>query len=593
MARDERMACVIVQDLDPDHQGLPVELLARRADNPVSEVRSGDVVEMGGIYVVPPGKRVRIDGDILRLQPFSEPHAQRQPIDDFLVSLAGQYAANAACVVLSGLVTDGHLGLRCIREHGGVTIVHEAEAAGIGGMPGAALDQGPVDFICEIDDIVPTLKRHFGSLQAIGPDDGEGGGTLVGGVQGGLQHANGQDVIAFEAGEGRLVHEEEDLSHTRDRLRHAVDELELANAELRSSNARILLINEALQSTNRGLKAVNDELHTRVDRMSAMQADLDSQRRRLQLALSVAGIGVWEYKPNTGETILDENERILLGIGPGDATDVDSILARIHEDDRGEVESQLRRAISGEKGYDVMFRIRDPSGTSRYLRGLGCIVEGEVPRRMVGVNIDVTAEQALKDARDTMVRELNHRVKNMFAIISGIIAMAARTAGDVHELALDVRNRINALGKAHCLTQAGGAGHAISLRALVETALSPYVGHHTIALQGDDIEIDQDQVTSLGLILHEWATNAVKYGALCNGSGQLRVGWRRRGRNGFELRWSETSVATHLEPETAGGFGSQLVELSTKQLRGRLKVAQKGHTRTMRLEVPVADAATA
>ena len=205
---------------------------------------------------------------------------------------------------------------------------------------------------------------------------------------------------------------------------------------------------------------------------------------------------------------------------------------------------------------------------------------------MVGVNIDVTAEQTLKQARETMVRELNHRVKNLFAIVNGIIAVVARQVNDKDALADEVRARVGALAQAHSLTQTSDDIRPVKLRALVETAMQPYMGHHAIALDGDEVLVENKHITSLALILHEWATNAMKYGALRNGDGHLDISWYQQQTGNITLRWTETVQQEQANTPCGTGFGATLVDLSVQQLRGELVTDQDGLKRTMVLKFP-------
>ncbi len=1103
--REDPMAYVIVQHLDPDYKSLLAELLGRKTQNPVSQVDGGEIIEPGHVYVIPPGKNLRIDGDRLLLESFVEPRGLRRPIDDFFISLAEQRGADAACVILSGTGADGTLGLRSIKEHGGVSVVQSPETAGYDGMPTSAVATGLVDYVCDSADIIPILKRYFETRDADGqvlsgvdgyldallehlsvvsghdftgyksstvrrrverrmqivnlldparytqrvkddldesaalfrdllinvtrffrdpelfdvlerqvirplvmnakenqelrvwvpgcssgeeaysiamlladaaevmqkllrirvfatdidttmlavaregrypsasfidiPErlrsdytvaDGQGfriapsirgivrfsehnvlkhapfsrldlvscrnlliyfeprlqqvvlplfhyalksGAALFLGssesigrfedlfepidrkarlfssrgkktnllgrlpfgteiprrpvnfektvarptmepweeglasrrildtyappsvivdTDGGILATNGQLSRFFEFRVGRfspqfitslarpglrevltpllkeivstkkrMVHRdlvvrsefgsqrldlyadplpddtillvfktdtpfepmseegmldyqpgdsqiemlEDELRLTRYRLRGTVEELETANEELKSSNEEMMLMNEELQSTNEELTTVNDELKDKIDQLVvanadlrnffeatqmvvvvldrdlcvrsytesaisifplresdkgralshvssvlsdttfiddakavvegrdtvirqvvsydgrktwsmrvapyrtgdgavdgvtmtfsdvteelALQSELDSQRRRLEMALSVAGIGVWEYLIESGETRLDDNERRLLGLGPDDDSRADSIIARIHPDDRPEVESRLRRALSGEREYEVLFRINDANGEQRYLRGLGRVIEGETPIRMVGVNIDVTAEQTLEQARATMVQELNHRVKNLFAVVNGMIALAAQQVEDKETLVNEVRQRVGALARAHSLTQPQCDIQPVELKALVEIVLEPFRDVGVVAIQGEAVAIDADQVVLLALILHEWVTNAVKYGALSDAKGRLEVSWSTQPSDAIAIRWKEVCDRPPGAPGGGTGFGSTLVEMSTQQLRGSLSTADDESARTMVLTLPLSAA---
>jgi two-component system, chemotaxis family, CheB/CheR fusion protein len=162
-----------------------------------------------------------------------------------------------------------------------------------------------------------------------------------------------------------------------------------------------------------------------------------------------------------------------------------------------------------------------------------------------------------------MLREMNHRVKNLFAIIGGMISAAARTHRDVDVLSADLRDRIASLGRAHSLASPLDGQDSTNLRNLVETTLQPYRESASIAVEGETRLVRWRSVSPLALILHEWATNSVKYGALGSG-GRLAVRWDPRG-DGCELQWDEEFPHRDHSPD-GGGFGTLLVATSARQI---------------------------
>jgi two-component system CheB/CheR fusion protein len=185
------------------------------------------------------------------------------------------------------------------------------------------------------------------------------------------------------------------------------------------------------------------------------------------------------------------------------------------------------------------------------------------------VSIDVTAEYAIAETRELMLREMNHRVKNLFAIISGIVSAAARSHDDVTVMADDVRERIATLGRAHSLASPAGEQQAIELGSLVQATIAPYQGQSAIAMDGPALLIDRRCLSPLALILHEWATNSVKSGALAQESGTLSVNWTLAGGK-VRLEWVE-SGGTLPDTEAGKGFGTLLVQTSSRQLGAELE----------------------
>ncbi|MEK9212483.1 chemotaxis protein CheB [Sphingomonas sp. 2378] len=316
----------------------------------------------------------------------------------------------------------------------------------------------------------------------------------------------------------------------------------------------------------------------------SLERELAAERERLDLAIKAGGIGVWEYRAGTGEMILDETGRHLFGFdGLEKADRVAQVFDRIVPEDRPGVELALAEAMAGRSDFEMTFRL-DLDGKERWIKGFGRVVTTAAPHRMVGVSIDVTAEYAIAETRELMLREMNHRVKNLFAIISGIVSAAARSHGDVTEMAEDVRERIATLGRAHSLASPAGEQQAIELGSLVEATIAPYKGQSKIEIDGARLLVDRRCLSPLALILHEWATNSVKYGALALREGELSVGWIVADGK-LTLQWTETGGESAPE-DNAKGFGTLLVQTSSRQLGAQLERKSIGGRFMLTLTLP-------
>lgn len=320
-----------------------------------------------------------------------------------------------------------------------------------------------------------------------------------------------------------------------------------------------------------------------------VEAALDAERERLAMAIRVAGIGIWEYRLDDGLAVLDENEARFFGFEEelNEGIDIELLLAMIEPDDRPAVEASLRRAVAEEGNFESSFRVRRQDGSVSHLKGYGRIIPGTSPKRLMGVSFDVTGEAHFAEQREFMLREMNHRVKNLFAVISSIVTGSARRAESVEELAGDVRERITALGRAHSLTQTNTLRSDVELSRLLDEALEPYRDGRIIVAEGPPVMLGVEKLTPLALILHEWATNALKYGGLGKADGTVHVGWTHNRDDTLVIEWRECfSNIRSAEADTTGGFGSRLIDFSIKQLRGSLHIERTDQMRRMTLTLP-------
>ncbi|WP_170920907.1 CheR family methyltransferase [Enhydrobacter aerosaccus] len=156
------LAYVVIQHLDPDHESALPSLLERSTALPVAVITNGMAIEADRIYVLPPNAGVAIEDDRLRLAELPRPRGPQTPIDGFFTSLAEARGERAAAVILSGSGSDGTLGLRAIKEHGGLTIAQRG--AEYDGMMRSAVQTGMVDVVLPVAEIPAKLADYFRDL---------------------------------------------------------------------------------------------------------------------------------------------------------------------------------------------------------------------------------------------------------------------------------------------------------------------------------------------------------------------------------------------------------------------------------------------
>ncbi len=172
LAPGSGLAYVVVQHLDPYHESALAALLKRTARIPVVEIEDHAVVQTDHVYVIPPNATLTIADGHLHIKPPVEQRGQRTPIDGFLTSLAAAKGESAAGVILSGTGSDGTIGLRAIKEHGGLTVAQDD--AEYDGMMRSAVRTGMVDFVLPLEQIPSKLVDYFRHLTDVdgrkGPD---------------------------------------------------------------------------------------------------------------------------------------------------------------------------------------------------------------------------------------------------------------------------------------------------------------------------------------------------------------------------------------------------------------------------------------
>ena len=203
--------------------------------------------------------------------------------------------------------------------------------------------------------------------------------------------------------------------------------------------------------------------------------------------------------------------------------------------------------------------------------------------RVVGaskVARDITERRRALQQQQLLLREMNHRVKNLFALAGGIVGLSAGSAQTVRQLSSAVNSRLAALARAHSLTlpdltaDGGGNVRMTTLHALLRTILSPYDSEPgeeaRFAIEGADHPLSGSAITSFALLFNEFATNAAKYGSLSTPHGTVAIRCTERD-DSLHIQWTERGGPPVQAPASDTGFGRVLVEATVKgQLGGWL-----------------------
>lgn len=256
----------------------------------------------------------------------------------------------------------------------------------------------------------------------------------------------------------------------------------------------------------------------------------------------------------------------------------DSWVARIHPEDRAATERHFLDTVKGRSlDYEAEYRIIRPSdGELRWI-----FAKAEIERdadgravRLVGAHIDITERRVAEEQTRLIAQELSHRIKNIFAVINSIVMLSARGRDGERDFAVTLSERIAALGRAHDFVQnrgpsRTGPGEPRRLGALLGLLLTPYQGEgeERVIIEGDEAPIGEQAATALALVIHEFATNAVKYGSLSQPAGHIAIATRRDGEN-LVLTWHERGGPPLTGQPDHQGFGTMMAEKASRAQLG-------------------------
>lgn len=247
----------------------------------------------------------------------------------------------------------------------------------------------------------------------------------------------------------------------------------------------------------------------------------------------------------------------------------------IHPGDWDAAVEKFNRTVARNKLFEDEWRLRMADGSYRWVQSRAVPVFRESqPVRWFGTVIDIDKAHRLSEARDLLASELSHRIKNIFAVVSGLIALRARGKPEVREFADELNSAVRALGTAHDYVRPDDGRGADRLKGLLEDLLAPYddADGKRVSITGDDVDIGPRAATPLALIFHELATNAAKYGALGDPDGAVTIELRMRSGEDDQVCvfWRESSGKSDLREEQGGeGFGSRMLRMAIEgQLSG-------------------------
>ena len=296
----------------------------------------------------------------------------------------------------------------------------------------------------------------------------------------------------------------------------------------------------------------------------------------LRLAIEAACVALWSWHVDDDRFAMDERGFELWGLPWSNQVTFEELSANIHPADRDRVRAAFSATRSVAGSYEIDFRILvGPDVRWISARGRGADA-GIVDGVMFGIFLDVTGRKQAEEGSELLAGEMSHRVKNLLSIATGLTHLTGGSASSVGEMTSELTERLTALGRAHDAVRPlpGQQGRAALLGDLVSVLLAPY--DETAAFSGrirvavPRMGIGEKTASTLALVIHELATNSVKYGALSCAEGFLDVSSRTQG-DLIYLLWAETGGPLIVGHPELTGFGSRLIERTiSSQFGGEL-----------------------
>lgn len=308
----------------------------------------------------------------------------------------------------------------------------------------------------------------------------------------------------------------------------------------------------------------------------ARSPELPWSEDHLRLAIKAACVAMWSWNVDDNSFYMDARGFELWGLAHAPHVSFEDLSEHIHPADRDRVRAAFISTRSVAGPYEVDFRII-VEDEIRWISARGRGADSGIQNReMFGIFLDVTGRKQAEEGNELLAGEMSHRVKNLLSIATGLTNLTSRSAQSVEDMARILTQRLSALGRAHDLVRPlpGEQGKAALMGDLISVLLAPY--DDTAAFSGrirvavPRMGVGYDAATTLAMIVHELATNAVKHGALSTPAGSLDITCKAD-ETVLYLIWSENGGPEITQPPKMDGYGSRLLDRSvSSRFRGGL-----------------------
>jgi PAS domain S-box-containing protein len=339
-----------------------------------------------------------------------------------------------------------------------------------------------------------------------------------------------------------------------------------------------------------------EELRGAATRRQAAEHELQASKDRLQLAFDATRLGWWQFDPLRHMISGDARFKELFDVTP-DEISVDDLMTRIHPDDVERFRMNREAALNPANPEPYLYhqyRVRRRDGSIRWVEAYAlAYFEGVGRERRVvsfgGTVQDITERKEREDKEQLLMREINHRAKNMLSVVDSIAHQTA--ARSPEEFVERFSERVQALSANQDLL-VRNEWQGVDVEDLVRAQLAHFadlIGSR-IALHGPRLRLNPAAAQAIGLALHELATNAGKYGALSTDAGRVDIDWRMSDGNTFDMSWTEHGGPPVSAPQRRG-FGAVVIEaMAERSVGGGVSLDYAPSGVIWRLTCPAANA---
>src|SRR6266446_3748435 len=336
------------------------------------------------------------------------------------------------------------------------------------------------------------------------------------------------------------------------------------------------------------------ELRGAAARRQAAEHDLQASKDRLQLAFNATRLGWWQYDPLRRVGSGDARFKEIFDV-TADEISIEDLMKRVHPDDVARFAANRAAALdpANPKPYAHEFRIRRRDGEVRWAEGYGlAYFEGAGSQRRAvsfgGTVQDITERKEREEKEHLLMREINHRAKNMLSVVDAIAHQTATKSPE--DFVERFSERIQALSANQDLL-VRNEWNGVEIADLVRAQLAHFadlIGSR-IAMHGPKLRLNPASAQAIGLALHELATNAGKYGSLSTDAGRVDVSWGTDG-DALAMSWTEREGPLVSAPKRRG-FGTIVMEaMAARSVDGKVDLDYAPSGLTWRLTCPAANA---